>query len=161
MQQETQHLKSFGSRNVLAAVIERDEHFLVCKRPDHKRHGSLWEFPGGKLEPGESWQQAAQRELKEELDLQVTHVGNVILSVACPDSDFIINFVNVKAEGNPKLIEHTALKWLPLGELLELPLAPSDRSFVEYLNKNLTSNTDILAGQQEAKVSTQDNGTQS
>ena len=50
----------------MAAVIERDGKLLVCRRPGHKRHGGLWEFPGGKLEPGETIVDAARRELDEE-----------------------------------------------------------------------------------------------
>src|SRR5690606_20769929 len=60
---------------VLAAVIRRDGRWLVCRRPAHKRHGGLWEFPGGKLEPGESLLEAATRELEEELAVRVTGVG--------------------------------------------------------------------------------------
>ena len=52
---------------VLAAVIKRNERYLICKRPENKRHGGLWEFPGGKIEIGESNFEAAVRELREEL----------------------------------------------------------------------------------------------
>jgi 8-oxo-dGTP pyrophosphatase MutT (NUDIX family) len=51
---------------VLAAVVTRDGRWLLCRRPDHKRHGGCWEFPGGKLEPGETHGQAAARELMED-----------------------------------------------------------------------------------------------
>ncbi|HSG49130.1 MAG TPA: NUDIX domain-containing protein, partial [Longimicrobiales bacterium] len=54
---------------VIAAVIHRDGRYLVGRRPDDKRHGGLWEFPGGKLDPGESWLEAARRELSEELEM--------------------------------------------------------------------------------------------
>jgi len=62
---------------VLASVIERDQKLLVCRRPVHKRHGGLWEFPGGKVQKGESDLEAARRELREELAVEVTGVGAV------------------------------------------------------------------------------------
>ena len=55
---------------VLATVIRRDGRLLVCQRPSHKRHGGLWEFPGGKVEPGESDLAASRRELAEELGVE-------------------------------------------------------------------------------------------
>ena len=58
---------------VLAAVIWEGDSVLICQRPPHKRHGGLWEFPGGKVRPGESRLDAARRELWEELNLKVLH----------------------------------------------------------------------------------------
>jgi mutator protein MutT len=95
---------------VLAAVIRRGDHWLVCKRPSHKRHGGLWEFPGGKLEPGESWVEAAKRELLEELGVAVTSVGDPIASKCDPDSPFEIVFVPVRIEGEPQPIEHDEVR---------------------------------------------------
>jgi mutator protein MutT len=122
-----------GAKPVIAAVIEKDGLFLVCRRPAHKRHGGLWEFPGGKIEPGETMLEAATRELKEELKLTVTGVGVVRLAIPDADSGYIINFVDVEACGEPSLIEHAELVWAPPEQLLKLPLAPSDRSFAETL----------------------------
>lgn len=119
---------------VVAAVVQREGAYLVCQRPPHKRHGGLWEFPGGKLEPGETMLEAAHRELSEELGLTVTGVGAVRLKVQDPGSEFSINFVDVEAHGTPVAIEHTSVEWLSVKKLLELPLAPSDRQFVEHLD---------------------------
>lgn len=119
--------------SVLAAVIRRDDRYLICQRPPHKRHGGLWEFPGGKLEPGETHGHAARRELAEELGVNVQTVGAVLFSVADPGSQFVIEFVDVTIAGEPRCIEHSALRWLPLDELAALDLAPSDRRFVEFL----------------------------
>ena len=66
--------------SVLAAVVQRDDRYLICQRPPHKRHGGLWEFPGGKLEPGETHDHAARRELAEELDVDVRTVGTMLFS---------------------------------------------------------------------------------
>jgi 8-oxo-dGTP diphosphatase len=115
---------------VVASVIERSGKLLVCERPEHKRHGGLWEFPGGKVEKGESDFDAVRRELAEELDVVVTHVGPVHFSIVDPGSPFVIEFHPVSIVGEPRCVEHTDLRWLGERELLDLPLAPSDRSYV-------------------------------
>jgi 8-oxo-dGTP pyrophosphatase MutT (NUDIX family) len=117
---------------VIAAVISHDDELLVCQRPLHKRHGGLWEFPGGKCEPGESDTDAARRELREELGVGVISVGEPELTVADRGSPFVIVFVPVSIDGNPTCHEHIALAWKRLADLLTMPLAPSDRAFVEF-----------------------------
>jgi mutator protein MutT len=117
---------------VVASVIQRQGRLLVCERPAHKRHGGLWEFPGGKIEPGESDLDAARRELGEELAVEVVRVGSVEFSVLDPGSDFQIDFLPVWIEGEPRCIEHTRIVWAGDDELRNLPLAPSDRRYVEF-----------------------------
>ena len=117
---------------VIAAVIARDDKLLVCQRPPHKRHGGLWEFPGGKLEPGEDDEGAARRELAEELGLHVESVGEAELEIADTGSPFLIAFVPVEASGTPICHEHTAITWGAPAKLALLPLAPSDRRYVEW-----------------------------
>lgn len=114
---------------VLAAVIRRGDRWLVCQRPAHKRHGGLWEFPGGKLEHGETHVHAAHRELLEELGVAVTAVGALLHSVHDAGSPFRIDFVAVEIAGEPQALEHAALHWATLAELAALPLAPSDQVF--------------------------------
>jgi 8-oxo-dGTP diphosphatase len=121
---------------VIAAVIERNGRFLVCQRPSEKAYGALWEFPGGKVEPGETLYEAAQRELSEELGLKVTAVGEVRIKIPDPTSGFEVNFVDVQVDGDPRLLEHIALNWITPDGLLDLPMAPSDRKFVEHLNES-------------------------
>ncbi len=118
---------------VLAAVITDGARFLLAERPAHKRHGGLWEFPGGKVEPGESDLEAVRRELREELDVQVTRVGEVLLSVQDPGSEFVIDFVRVDITGTARCIEHTELRWESPEEIVALPLAPSDLRFARAL----------------------------
>ena len=118
---------------VLAAVIRRDGRWLVCRRPAHKRHGGLWEFPGGKLEPGESLLDAATRELDEELGVVVTRVGERLFSRHDEGSPFVIECVAVDIAGEPVAREHEELRWATLAELASLALAPSDAAFVAEL----------------------------
>lgn len=117
---------------VVAAVVSRGNRLLVCQRPPHKRHGGLWEFPGGKIDPGESDVEAVRRELREELGVDVLDVAPEQFAVADPGSPFLIAFVPVTIVGEPTRHEHTALAWSTLTELACLPLAPSDRRYVEW-----------------------------
>ena len=117
---------------VIAAVISRGDKLLVCQRPPHKRHGGLWEFPGGKVEPNEDDETAVRRELREELGLDLLEIGAPELEVADPGSPYLIAFIPVRAAGEPRAHEHSALAWGTPVELLALPLAPSDRRYVEH-----------------------------
>jgi 8-oxo-dGTP pyrophosphatase MutT (NUDIX family) len=118
---------------VIAAVISRADGLLVCQRPAHKRHGGLWEFPGGKVEPDESDEDSARRELAEELGVQVVSADRPELETRDPGSEFLIAFVPVHIEGEPECREHSALTWGTPETLRSLPLAPSDRRYVDVL----------------------------
>ena|SRR5215831_690238 len=117
---------------VVAAVISRGDRLLICQRPLHKRHGGLWEFPGGKCESDESIATTIRRELQEELSVQVIEVGHKEFEIADPGSSFLIKFVRVRISGEPLCNEHISLKWAKLSELEALPLAPSDRRYLEF-----------------------------
>ena len=118
---------------VIAAVIAREDRLLVCQRPSHKRHGGLWEFPGGKIEPGETNESAARRELAEELGVEVTGIRDVEFAIADPESTFLIEFAQVEITGEPTCCEHEALAWCTPLELESMNLAPSDHRYVEHL----------------------------
>jgi 8-oxo-dGTP diphosphatase len=126
-------MHSVSPIRVIAAVVSRGEQFLVCQRPPHKRHGGLWEFPGGKLEEGEDDITAAKRELREELGVAVLSVGQAEFEVYDAGSPFLIAFMPVEVAGEPQAHEHTAHYWGTTAELSKLPLAPSDRRYVEHL----------------------------
>jgi len=120
---------------VIAAVIERGGRYLVGRRPDEKRHGGLWEFPGGKVDDGESWLEAAHRELGEELGMEALSLGDLLLAVTDEGSPYAILFLEVQASGDPVPTEHTAVGWFTPGELAALPLAPADARFAERLRE--------------------------
>ncbi|MDH5760667.1 MAG: NUDIX domain-containing protein [Gemmatimonadota bacterium] len=119
--------------HVVAVVIEREGRYLLGRRPPEKRHGALWEFPGGKTHDGEDHLAAARRELLEELDLEVRAVGRVIYSRQDPGSPFLIEFVKADVSGEPTALEHTEIGWYTPEELSSMPLAPTDAAFVELL----------------------------
>lgn len=118
---------------VVASVIRRGARVLVCERPAHKRHGGMWEFPGGKLELGETILDAVRRELAEELAVQVRSVGEQLFAIQDPGSQFIIEFHPVEITGEPACLEHSSLAWVSYEDLVKLPLAPSDRQFALFL----------------------------
>ena len=119
---------------VVAAVIHRGDRYLVCQRPDHKRHGGLWEFPGGKVHLGETTSDAVQRELAEELGLQVRTVGKVVYEAKDHGSHFLIEFTLTSVnEDAPTQTEHKAIAWKTVAEMLDMPMAPCDLAFVQEL----------------------------
>ena len=120
-------------QRVVAAVIRDGDRLLICQRPSHKRHGGLWEFPGGKCEADETDAQAITRELAEELGVEVTAVGGALFSASDPDSPFVIAFLPVDVRGEPLCIEHAALAWASRHEMTAYELAPSDARFVNFL----------------------------
>lgn len=126
-------MDNFEKIRVVAAVVTRNGQVLVCRRPAHKRHGGLWEFPGGKLEPGETASMAAVRELAEELGVVVRSCGVQLFALEDPDSAFVIEFHPVAIDGEPACLEHSELAWVDIGALLDLDLAPSDHRFALFL----------------------------
>jgi mutator protein MutT len=123
--------------DVVAAVI-RDPRgrLFIGQRPAHKRHGGLWEFPGGKVDPGESLAEAVARELREELRLTATWVAPAPLYARRdPGHPFRILFVEADAVGEPELLEHQAVAWIPVPPPGSYSLAPSDAAFVAALHR--------------------------
>lgn len=119
---------------VVAALIIRDGRFLICQRPAHKARGLLWEFVGGKVEPGEMHAAALIRECREELDVTVT-VGEVYMTVEHVYPDLTVRLTLFRAAiaaGEPKLLEHNAMRWITPDELDEVEFCPAD---VEILAK--------------------------
>jgi 8-oxo-dGTP diphosphatase len=119
-------------RPVVALVIRRSGRFLVCQRPAHKNYPLKWEFPGGKVEPGESDEQAARRELEEELRLSLTRVSESLFTHDDPAGTFRIKFLNCEVSGEPIPLEHASIQWLNPDELQARlsEFAPSDQQFI-------------------------------
>jgi mutator protein MutT len=111
---------------VLAAVIAHDDRWLLGLRPHGKRHAGRWEFPGGKVEAGESDHEALARELREELGLTLVSLGAERCVQRDGDSPFTIVFVDAHVTGTPTPHEHVALAWVAAHEFVEYALAPSD-----------------------------------
>jgi 8-oxo-dGTP pyrophosphatase MutT (NUDIX family) len=116
--------------------VRRDGRYLLGRRPAHKRHGGLWEFPGGKILEGESRLDAARRELAEELGLEAVALGALLRSVPDPGAPYVIEFVEVDARGEPSSHEHTSVGWYTAAELGGLALAPADAAFAAHLARD-------------------------
>ena len=118
---------------VVAALIWDKDRFLACQRPESKARGGLWEFVGGKVEPGESKPQALIRECREELDITVS-VGEPFLELIHRYPDLTIQltvFHASIAEGTPRLLEHQAMRWVTVKEAETMPFCPADREIIE------------------------------
>jgi len=116
--------------SVVAGVVERRGRWLLAQRPAHKAHAGLWEFPGGKVNPGEDLEAALRRELIEELAMHPVTVG---ASLGLQTSPTIkLHFLAVTTDSAPIALEHSALGWFQPQEAWALRLAPLDRAFVEH-----------------------------
>lgn len=115
---------------VIAVVMVKEKACLLCKRQTHKRHGDLWEFPGGKIKKGESLEDAARREVKEELGVELIVIRDLLGTIRDPHSPYLIHFVEADISGEPKALEHQEIGWFKANDLQNLPLAPADAAFI-------------------------------
>lgn len=121
--------------DVVAAVIERDGRYLICQRPAYKTRGLLWEFPGGKVEPGETLQDAIIRECREELNILVQPTG-ILTEVehVYPDLTIRLHFLLCRLlQGEPQPLEHSLLQWVRPGEAADYPFCPADAEVAALL----------------------------
>ena len=122
--------------DVAAALIWDDEkRFMICQRPAHKARGLLWEFVGGKAEPGETLAETLIRECREELDITVA-VGSIYTQLVhnYPDITIRLTLFNCTiAEGEPKLLEHNDLKWIHPREIPKFNFCPADTEILKML----------------------------
>ena len=120
---------------VVAALIWEEDRFLACQRPAHKARGLLWEFVGGKVEPGETREEALVRECREELAVTVT-VGEVFVEVEHIYPDLTVHltlFHSRIAEGIPQKLEHNDIRWLRVEEIGEYDFCPADEEILRRL----------------------------
>ena len=121
--------------DVVAALIWKQNRFMICQRPTHKARGLLWEFVGGKVEPDESFQDALIRECREELDITV-EVRDIFLQVVheYPDISIRLTLFNCAiSEGEPKLLEHCALAWITPEETENYSFCPADEEILRKI----------------------------
>ncbi|MCK1240650.1 (deoxy)nucleoside triphosphate pyrophosphohydrolase [Streptococcus uberis] len=123
--------------NVVAAAIEKDGKIFCAQRPGGKSLGGFWEFPGGKLENGESEEQALLREIQEEFNAEIEIIE--FINEASYEYDFgtvtMKTFLCKLLSDQLDLLEHQDSLWLSPNELSSLNWAPVDRPAVELLRK--------------------------
>ena len=119
---------------VVAAVALRDDRVMICQRRPEAHNGVKWEFPGGKLEPGESPEAALARELREELDV-AAEVGRVADAVyyRYPDRDVLVLFYMCRLGGEPRRVDCNDIRWVAFEELAGYDFAGADEAFVKRL----------------------------
>lgn len=126
---------------VTAAVIERDGCFLVTRRPEGSHLAGHWEFPGGKCEGAETPERCLQRELREELDVDVT-VGEEMFRTryeyARPSGPLHLElrFFRCALNGEPRPVQGQEVRWVPRRELASLTFPPADAEFIALLTKS-------------------------
>lgn len=120
--------------DVVAALIWRGDRFLICQRPAQKARGLLWEFVGGKVEPGETKEQALCRECREELDISLA-VGRQFMEVVHEYPDLTVRltlFLASIPQGEPRRLEHNDIRWITVEEIDGFAFCPADE---EILNR--------------------------
>ena len=117
---------------VVAALIWDKDKFMICQRSARKARGLLWEFVGGKVEPGETKEQALIRECREELAVTLS-VGDVFMDVIheYPDLTVHLTLFNATiAEGDPQMLEHNDIKWITPSEIQNYNFCPADKEIL-------------------------------
>ena len=117
---------------VVAALIWQGDKFMICQRPANKARGLLWEFVGGKVEPGETKEQALIRECREELAVTLA-VGDVFMDVVheYPDLTVHLTLFNATiAEGKPVMLEHNDIRWITPSEIPNFDFCPADEEIL-------------------------------
>lgn len=120
---------------VVAALIWRGEKFMICQRPAHKARGLLWEFVGGKVEAGETKEEALIRECREELDVLLS-VGDVFMSVVHKYPDLTVRLTIFNAfivQGKPKKLEHNNIQWITPREISSYEFCPADEEILRKI----------------------------
>ena len=120
---------------VVAALIWDKNRFLACQRPAHKARALLWEFVGGKVEPGESREEALIRECREELDITVKPL-DVFMEVIHEYPDLAVHLIlfnAVIAEGEIRLLEHNDARWITPAEIPQYDFCPADEEILQAI----------------------------
>jgi A/G-specific adenine glycosylase len=127
--------KTLPHYRVSAGVLQREGKALVARRPEGELLGGLWEFPGGTCEEGETLEDCLIREWKEELDLEV-RPGEIYGIFSHAYTHFHVSvhaFEILSGKGEPKVLEHEEIRWVPLEELMEYPMGKIDREISKVI----------------------------
>ena len=122
---------------VVAALIWRGDTFMICQRPAHKARGLLWEFVGGKVEPGETKEEALIRECREELAVTLS-VGDVFMEVVHEYPDITVHltlFHAAIAKGEPRMLEHNDIRWIKPGDISGYDFCPADTEILAKIGE--------------------------
>jgi len=125
---------------VVAALIWDNDKFMICQRPANKARALLWEFVGGKVELGETKEQALVRECQEELDITLD-VGSLFMDVVheYPDINVHLSLFNATIkQGIPKKLEHNDIKWITPSEIPQYDFCPADQEILTEIIKRTT-----------------------
>ena len=122
---------------VVGAIIRDGDRYLVGQRAAHKSQGGMWEFMGGKIEPGETPEQALARECREELALEIEN-ERIIDSVVheYPEKTIRLTLISCtpKAGSEPAALEHQQIRWVTRAEMDSLPFCPADADLIKTLS---------------------------
>ena len=122
---------------VVAALIWDGDKFMICQRPANKARALLWEFVGGKVEPGETKEQALIRECREELNVLLS-VGDVFMDVVHEYPDLTVHltlFNTTIAEGEPQKLEHNDIQWITPSEIPYYDFCPADEEILKEITR--------------------------
>lgn len=122
---------------VVAALIWDGNQFMICQRPAHKARGLLWEFVGGKVEPGETKKQALIRECREELAITLS-VGEPFMDVVHEYPDLTVHLTLFNAAiawGVPQKLEHTDIRWITPQEIPNYDFCPADETILRKITE--------------------------
>ncbi|MDE7167351.1 MAG: (deoxy)nucleoside triphosphate pyrophosphohydrolase [Clostridia bacterium] len=122
---------------VVAALIWDEDKFLICQRPADKARGLLWEFVGGKVEKGETKEQALIRECQEELEI-IVQPHDIFMEVTHEYPDITVRltlFICTILCGHPQLLEHNDLKWITLSEIPNYDFCPADVEILKNIQE--------------------------
>lgn len=120
---------------VVAALICDKDKFMICQRPTDKARALLWEFVGGKVEPGETKEQALIRECREELAITLS-VGEVFMDVIHEYPDITVHltlFSATIADGIPQKLEHNDIRWITPAEIPNYEFCPADEEILKRI----------------------------
>lgn len=122
---------------VVAALIWENDKFMICQRPAHKARGLLWEFVGGKVDPGETKEEALIRECREELAVEV-QVGKVFMDVVHDYPDLLVHltlFHASIAQGVPQRLEHVDIRYITPQEIPAFDFCPADTEILKKISE--------------------------